>query len=111
MPEALLRAVLEPRRREILRLIWTEEKSAGEIHRAVGAVTFGAISQHLKVLKAVGAVHARQDGRQRFYRARHEGLGPLKRSLEAMWRESPDRLRVLAETEQRHSRQRRKRRS
>jgi hypothetical protein len=37
---AVLSAVASPRRREILRLVWTEELSAGDIHRAMPDVTF-----------------------------------------------------------------------
>ncbi|HKA25343.1 MAG TPA: helix-turn-helix domain-containing protein, partial [Candidatus Eisenbacteria bacterium] len=61
----LLLAVAEPRRQAILHLIWRGEREAGEIHRAVGGITFGAVSQHLRVLREAGAVHVRKDGRRR----------------------------------------------
>ena len=60
---ALLRAIGTPRRREILRLVWQRERSAGEIHRAFGDVTFGAVSQHLRVLSEAGLVTCRREGR------------------------------------------------
>jgi DNA-binding transcriptional ArsR family regulator len=102
--QAVLHALDEPRRREILRLTWTEERSAGELHRAFGDVTFGAVSQHLRVLAEAGLVDCRRAGRHRYYRARRRELGPLKRWLEQMWERSLDQLAALAEAEQGESR-------
>jgi DNA-binding HxlR family transcriptional regulator len=51
---AVLNAVASPRRREILRLLCEHDRSAGEIHRAMPDVTFGAVSLQLKVLLAAG---------------------------------------------------------
>src|SRR5438034_585128 len=48
-----------PRRREILRLVWEGERSAGEIHRALGDVTFGAVSQHLRRLEDASLLRIR----------------------------------------------------
>jgi len=96
---AVLRALATPRRREILRLVWSSERSAGELHRAFGDVTFGAISQHLRVLEDAGLVAHRRAGRQRFYTACPEAVGPLRQWLESMWEESLDRLALLAELE------------
>jgi DNA-binding transcriptional ArsR family regulator len=95
-PLALLAA---PRRREILRLIWRSELGAGEIHRALPDVTFGAVSQQLSALEKAGLVVARRDGRRRFYRARPEALGPVGAALEAMWDDAFYRLRLHAELE------------
>jgi DNA-binding transcriptional ArsR family regulator len=89
-----------PRRREILRLVWREERSAGEIHRALSDVTFGAVSQHLRVLEAAGLVAFRRQGRQRFYRARPERLGPLREWLETMWDSALYGLKLRAELEE-----------
>ena len=97
---AVLQAVAAPRRREILRLVWDTEKSAGEIHRELGGVTFGAVSQHLKVLGEAGLVDRRVAGKQRIYRARKSALGPLRRWLETMWSDALGRLEVLAEIEE-----------
>ena len=72
MDSAVLDAVASPRRREILRLVWTEEQSAGAIHRAMPDVTFGAVSLQLKSLLEAGLVEARTEQRNRFYRARRE---------------------------------------
>jgi DNA-binding transcriptional ArsR family regulator len=94
-----LAAIATPRRREILRLAWREELSAGEIHRALSDVTFGAVSQHLAVLQQAGLLEARREGRRRFYRARPEALGPLRAWLEATWDDALYRLKVQAELE------------
>lgn len=86
-----LQVVAEPRRREILGLIWGRERSAGEI-AAHFDVTFGAVSQHLGVLREHGFVSVRSDGNRRMYRADHEGLGELKAVLESMWADRLDDL-------------------
>lgn len=91
-----LTAVAAPVRREILRMVWDDERPAGEIAEAFD-VTFGAISQHLRILREAGLVEVRREGRQRFYRARREAMGPLREVLEAMWVDRLGRLRFLAE--------------
>ena len=96
---ALLRALNTPRRREILRLVWDGERSAGEIHRSFGDVTFGAVSQHLRILGEAGLVASRADGRRRYYRARKEELGALAGWLESMWDSALGRLALQAELE------------
>lgn len=73
--------------------------AAGAIHRALGDVTFGAVSQHLRVLKEAGLVSARRDGRRRLYAARREDMGPLADWLEGMWSDSLGSLKTLAEGE------------
>jgi DNA-binding transcriptional ArsR family regulator len=97
----LLQAVAEPRRQAILQLVWRGEREAGEIHRAIGGVTFGAVSQHLRVLREAGAVRMRKDGRRRLYRADHATLRPLRTYLEKMWARSLGDLKALAENEER----------
>jgi DNA-binding transcriptional ArsR family regulator len=96
----MLAVIAEPRRQEILRLVWKDERAAGEIHRALGDVTFGAVSQHLKILAEAGLVAARKDGRHRYYRARRAALGPFRKWLEQMWAEKLGDLAALAEGEQ-----------
>ena len=98
--QAVLHALGEPRRREILRMTWHTEVSAGELHRAFGDVTFGAVSQHLKVLADAGLVACRKDGRRRLYRARRRELGALRTWLETMWARSLSDLAALAEAEE-----------
>lgn len=99
MPD-LLAALAPQRRREILQAVWEEELAAGEIHRRVGSVTFGAVSQHLRALAEAGAVQVRTEGRNRLYRADKERLGPLAEWLEAHWARSLSRLKRLAEDEE-----------
>lgn len=91
-----LQAIAEPRRREILRLIWNDEMAAGDIAEKFD-VTFGAVSQHLAVLRGADLVAVRRDGRRRFYRANREALGPFREVLEAMWSDLIDDLKTLAE--------------
>jgi DNA-binding transcriptional ArsR family regulator len=96
----VLDALAAPRRRVILRLVWDEERSAGEIHGALGDVTFGAVSQHLRVLADAGLVERRQEGRRRLYRARKDHLGALRAYLEQMWGSALDELKLRAEMEE-----------
>jgi DNA-binding transcriptional ArsR family regulator len=97
-----LTAVASPRRQEILRLVWTQERSAGEIRAAMSDVTFGAVSLQLKTLADAGLVHTRAQGRHRFYLAKREALGPMAALLERMWDDALWRLKLAAELE--HSR-------
>jgi len=108
---AVLAAVASPRRREILRLVWDQEQPAGAIHTAMPDVTFGAVSLHLRTLAEAGLVDVRADGRQRFYRARHDQLGPVAQVLEGMWSDALWRLKLLAELEQSRRGPRRRRRT
>jgi DNA-binding transcriptional ArsR family regulator len=95
----ILQAIASPRRQEILRLIWAEERSAGDIAAAMPDVTFGAVSLQLAALKRAGLVDQRSAHRHRFYRARRAALGPLRRMLEDMWADSLWRLKLAAELE------------
>lgn len=96
----VLHAIASPRRREILRLIWDREVSAGDISRAMPDVTFGAVSLQLRALLDAGLVEARADRQQRFYRARRDAFGPVGRMLESMWDDALGRLKLAAELEQ-----------
>ena len=91
-----LRALAEPRRRAILRLVSEEEMAAGQIAAAFD-VTRTAISQHLTVLKNAGLLTERREGTRRLYRARPEGLAGLRQFLDDMWASSLDAARLLAE--------------
>jgi DNA-binding transcriptional ArsR family regulator len=96
----VLEAIASPRRREILRLVWREEQSAGAIHQAMPDVTFGAVSLQLKALLEAGLVEARTEQRNRYYRARREALGPAAEMLERMWDDALWKLKLAAELEQ-----------
>ena len=81
----VLAAAASPRRREILRIVWNEERTAGDIHREMPDVTFGAVSLQLKLLLEAGLVEARAERRFHYYRARREAFGPVGEMLERMW--------------------------
>jgi len=98
MEEAGLRAIANPRRREILRLVWDRERSSGDIASHFD-VSWPAISQNLKVLEEVGFVRSRRCRQTRLYRADRVRLGPLKSVLLKMWEIDLDRLAELAEAE------------
>lgn len=101
--EAALRAIAEPRRRTILRLVGESELSAGEI-AAHFDVTRPAISQHLTILRNAGLVAERREGPRRLYRVRPEGLADVREYLEGFWAEGLDRLKAAAEEEERRAR-------
>jgi DNA-binding transcriptional ArsR family regulator len=103
-----LQVVAEPRRREILRLVWDREMGAGDI-AARFDVSFPAVSQHLGVLREAGFVSVRREGRVRYYRADRKALGPLRPMLEKMWRANLDRLAGLIEEENKGDRRARAR--
>ncbi|HUG14301.1 MAG TPA: metalloregulator ArsR/SmtB family transcription factor [Thermomicrobiales bacterium] len=95
----IIRAISEPSRREILRLVRHDELSAGQIASHF-QVTRPAISQHLRVLKDAGLVTERREGTRRLYRARPEGLARVRAELEWMWDAGLAKLKEAAETEQ-----------
>jgi DNA-binding transcriptional ArsR family regulator len=86
MSEAVLKAIAEPRRQQILRLVWSQERAAGEI-AAQFEISRPAISKHLRVLREAGLVEERRDGTQRLYRARPDRLAAARRMLESFWDE------------------------
>ena len=98
--ETALKAIAEPNRRRMLRLVWDSELSAGEIASHFD-VTQPAVSQHLKVLKEAGLVDERRNGTRRLYRARPEGLADLKAFLDDFWGDRLDALKREAEREER----------
>jgi DNA-binding transcriptional ArsR family regulator len=100
MNAPMLAALASPRRQEILRLVWDRELAAGDIHRELPDVTFGAVSLQLRTLTEAGLVRARVDGRNRYYIARREALGPLGAALKRMWDDALWRLKLAAELEQ-----------
>jgi len=101
--EAALKAIAEPHRRQILRLVRDGELSAGEIASHF-EVTRPAVSQHLTVLKEAGLVRERRNGTRRLYRARPEGLVDLREYLEEFWEPRLEALKREAEREERSKR-------
>jgi DNA-binding transcriptional ArsR family regulator len=97
--EAAMEAIASPRRRQILRLVWGAERSAGEIASTVRDVSWPAVSQNLRVLKNSGLITERRQGTHRYYKADRQALGPLEVVLRQMWARDLGRLRQLAEEE------------
>ena len=95
-----LQVIAAPRRLRIMELIWDQELSAGDIATQF-EVSWSAVSQHLRVLKAAGFVVERREGTSRIYRADQAALGLLRSVVEDHWRRGLDRVRDLAEAEQR----------
>jgi DNA-binding transcriptional ArsR family regulator len=93
-----LRALAEPRRRAILRLVAHNELAAGEIAGCF-EVTRTAVSQHLTVLKNAGLLTERKVATRRLYRARPEGLAALREFLDQMWASSLEVARDLVEAD------------
>ena len=100
--EQALRAIAEPNRREILRLVQDDELPAGEIASHF-AVTRPAISQHLRILKLAGLVTERREGTKRLYRARLEGLEELRDFLNGFWEGRLQLLASAAESQERRN--------
>lgn len=86
-----LKVIAEPRRRQILAMVWDREMAAGEIADNFD-VTFGAVSQHLAVLRNAGFVNVRPDGNRRLYQTDQAGLGPLRELITTMWSGTLDQL-------------------
>jgi DNA-binding transcriptional ArsR family regulator len=101
--QAVVQAISEPRRREILRLVRDRELAAGEIASHF-EVTRPAVSQHLTVLKNAGLVNERRAGTRRLYSARPEGLAELRSFLDGFWEKGLGELKRQAEREERRKR-------
>jgi len=97
---SILETVSQPTRRDIIAQLWHHELAAGEIHQRLGTVTFGAVSQHLRVLLEAGLVEVRQEHRQRHYRINRDGFGPLAAYFDSFWGNALDRLAAVSEAAQ-----------
>jgi DNA-binding transcriptional ArsR family regulator len=92
-------AVAEPRRREILDALVGGELPVNELVRLLGLAQ-PQVSKHLRVLREVGAVDVRDQGRQRLYRLNGRALKPIHdwvKNYERSWSERFDRLDVVLE--------------
>jgi DNA-binding transcriptional ArsR family regulator len=92
-------AVAEARRREILAYLAPAERPVGEIVAALG-LEQPSVSKHLRVLRDVGLVRARRDGRQMLYRLNAEAMRPLHEwtgQFERLWRHQLHRVQERAE--------------
>ncbi|NRQ39860.1 winged helix-turn-helix transcriptional regulator [Nonomuraea sp. NN258] len=100
MDEAL-RALADPTRRAILVLVREREVAAGEIAAHVPGMSRPAVSQHLRILVGAGLLDVRRDGNRRLYRLRPEGFADAAAFLDTMWSGALDRLKQVAEREER----------
>ena len=98
--EPALKAIAEPTRQEILRLVWSQERAAGEIAQHF-QVSRPAISKHLRVLREAGLVEERRVGTRRLYRARVESLLELRLFLDSFWDEGLLAVKQAAESSSR----------
>ena len=92
-------AVAEPRRREILDVLAGGERPVNDLVRELGLAQ-PQVSKHLRVLREVGAVDVRGEGRQRLYRLNGHALKPIHdwvKSYERSWDERFERLDVVLE--------------
>lgn len=95
--DAALKALAEPRRRAILRLVWSQELPATDIADRFHDVTRPAISQHLAVLKEANLVTERREGTRRWYQANPRTMAEVREFLDDFWASGLERLRDAAE--------------
>jgi DNA-binding transcriptional ArsR family regulator len=96
-------AVAEPRRREILNYLALQERPVGEIVDAL-AMEQPSVSKHLRVLRDVGLVDVRREGRQKFYRTNALAIQPMwewTSTFEKFWRNQLTRIKERAEQKER----------
>lgn len=92
-------AVAEPRRREILNYLVLRERPVGDIVMTL-RLEQPSVSKHLRVLRDVGLVHVRRDGRQKLYRTNAEAIKPLHEwtsTFERYWQQQLSRIKQHAE--------------
>src|SRR5271154_6429902 len=93
-------AVAEPHRREILNYLVLTERPVGDIVATLG-LEQPSVSKHLRVLRGVGLVHARRDGRQKLYRTNAEAIKPIHEwsgKFERFWQHQLNRIKERAES-------------
>jgi DNA-binding transcriptional ArsR family regulator len=96
--DAVLRALADPNRRDIIRLIHDTELPAGQI-AAHFTLTQQAVSQHLAVLKKAGLLDERREGTRRLYRFHSDALTPVRELLDEFWPDALQRLKRVVERE------------
>ena len=94
-----MRTLGEPRRSEIVRLIWSRELPATEIAEHFPDVTRSAISQHLRVMREAGIVRDRRDGTRRLYSVDQSQVARVRAFLDSFWTNNLETLRELAEAD------------
>ena len=104
--DATARALADPTRRRILRLVRDHESSAGDLAAEFAHLSRPAVSQHLRVLQDADLVTVRRDGNHRMYRGRPEGLDDMRTFIDEMWTDRLVRLKRAAEQAEWPARQR-----
>jgi DNA-binding transcriptional ArsR family regulator len=104
--DVVLKAIADPKRREILRLVWSSEMPASDIASHFSDVTRPAISQHLGVLRQANLIRERRSGNRRLYIANVDEMARLRTYLDQFWSGGLDRLKTAAEAAQRKKEQR-----
>jgi DNA-binding transcriptional ArsR family regulator len=95
-PDAVLRALADPHRRHMLKLVRGDELAAGQIATHFD-ITQQAVSQHLRVLKSAGLLSERRQGTRRLYVLRPEALEPVRSVLDDLWPDALVRLKHVVE--------------
>ena len=98
--DLVLRALADPTRRAMLRLVRSEELAAGQIATHF-PMTQQAVSLHLQVLRRAGLVAERREGTRRLYLLRPDSLGPVRALLDDLWPAALDRLKDVVEQDKR----------
>src|SRR5262245_21653988 len=101
--QEVLSAIAEPCRREILRLVWSSERTAGDV-AAHFDLSRPNISKHLRILREAGLISERREGTRRLYRARPDRLAEVRRLLDAFWDEGLSAIKKSAEADARKRR-------
>jgi DNA-binding transcriptional ArsR family regulator len=97
--DVVLRALADPHRRQILRLVRGDELAAGEIASHFDA-TQQAVSHHLQVLARAGLLSERRDGVRRLYALDPQALDPVREMLSELWPSALERLKNVVEQDQ-----------
>jgi DNA-binding transcriptional ArsR family regulator len=92
-------AIAEPCRRDILNYLVLKERAVGDIVAAL-RVEQPSVSKHLRVLRDVGLVHVRRDGRQKFYKTNAAAIRPVHEwtsQFERFWQHQLEKIKERAE--------------
>jgi DNA-binding transcriptional ArsR family regulator len=99
-PDLVLRALADPTRRTMLRLVSNQELAAGQIATHF-PMTQQAVSLHIQVLHRAGLVSERREGARRLYLLRPDALRPVRALLDDLWPDALDRLKRIVEEDKR----------
>jgi len=98
--ESAFAIIAEPSRRAMLNLLASSERTVGELERQLGLAQ-PSVSKHLRVLREVGLVRMRPEGRQKFYQTNAAAIRPLHEwtgEFERFWRQTLNRVKERAES-------------